>query len=109
MAILDDKILLEAKSLMKDKFNLMVDYFVEDTGNYIADINSGFVDCHYDKIRGAAHTIKSSSRQLGALQLSELGKSIEELAKSESRDAIEKILPDLNKIFDETKVALAAA
>ena len=97
--LLTSQLLIEAKNLMKDKFGLMIEYFVEDVGGYINDINSGFVEANYLKIKAAAHTIKSSSRQLGAVGLSELGRVMEELAKDENRGELEKKFAGIEQSF----------
>lgn len=73
--IFDMRIVQEAKDTMKTKFPLMVEYFLEDSQIYVNDIKSG------KTVTEAAHTLKSSSRQMGAVKLSNIAREIEEVSR----------------------------
>ena len=56
----------------------------------------------------AAHTLKSSSAQLGAVKLSALCKEIEALGRAESTDHIEDLLREFATELERAHEALAA-
>lgn len=107
--ILDADIFNEAKSVMKTKFPTMVQYFLEDSETYILSIREGVLSESSEKIVSPAHTLKSSSKQLGAMRVSEIAKAMEALAR-EQLDAgkndvthFVELLAQLDAAFAETK------
>lgn len=97
-----------AKITLHHKFSQILDYYFEDTESYIATIRTGIETKDAGLITPAAHTIKSSSRQMGGIILSSLAAEIEELArhylKEETEfDLIVKKSEKLEEIFLKTK------
>jgi len=72
----------EAKILMTDHFPTMVTYFLEDTEMYLQEIERGVQEKNAELAISPAHTIKSSAKQLGAEQVSNVAKEIEELCRN---------------------------
>lgn len=109
--LLDPAALQEAKVTMRDKFPLMVTYFLEDTNNYIRAIAQGVAERKMEAIVLPAHTAKSASRQIGAARMVAIAKAIEFTAR-EAEDAnaafstIERLLPALQVAYLHTQDAL---
>lgn len=109
--ILDMAAIAEAKATMKAKFPTMVQYFLEDSESYIAAIKEGIAAASAEKIVSPAHTLKSSSRQMGALRVSEIAKSMEALAREQSAAGKNDMPPfsglllKLEAAFAETRTA----
>lgn len=80
--IIDLNIVEEAKSVMNDKFPLMIEYFLEDSENYIKSIKESMEANDISQVVSPSHTIKSSAKQLGAIRLSEYAKQVEELSRN---------------------------
>ncbi len=76
----------EAKSLMNDRFPMMVKYFLEDTQMYLEEIEAGVQKKNVEMAISPAHTIKSSAKQLGAERVSSVAKAIEELCRNISEN-----------------------
>ena len=70
--IINHEYLAEARSVMKDKFPTMIEYFLEDSATYINSIKDGLAANDAAQIAAPAHTIKSSAGQLGAEKISEI-------------------------------------
>lgn len=112
--ILNQESIDEVKSIMKDKFPMMIEYFIEDSHGYIASINEGIEANDLKKIKSSAHTIKSSSNQLGAEKMSGIAKEIEYLSNSmiegsQSDGDLEKLkalFVDLKDSFSEAEPEL---
>ncbi len=105
--ILDLDIIEEAKSVMKARFMTMVEYFLEDAETYSSGIREGLEQNNSEKIRAAAHTLKSSSKQLGALRLSETAKEMEYTVQGEGSgtESLDQQFHKLEQIMVETKAA----
>lgn len=109
--ILDMQAFQEAKDMMKAKFPIMLQYFLEDTETYIASIHEGLALVNASKIVSPAHTIKSSSKQMGAIAMSEIAKAMEMLAREQSdrnrndMPPFVEMLSQLEAAFAETKAA----
>jgi HPt (histidine-containing phosphotransfer) domain-containing protein len=95
----------DAKSIMKDKFPIMIKYFLEDAVNYISSIEDGLKISDHESIEFNAHTIKSSANQLGAEKMSEIARQMERLAKEIKSGSGD--FQQLNTLFDELKNSFA--
>jgi HPt (histidine-containing phosphotransfer) domain-containing protein len=107
----------EIKSMMNDKFAMMVQFFLEDTVGYLDTINTGLAADDASQVVSPAHTIKSSAKQLGADKLSEFAKKMENLSREISegeggdmaelkslaaqlQDAFNEIEPEFKKLAE---------
>lgn len=112
--LIDFNALAEAKEMMKAKFPTMVEYYLEDSVNYIALIHEGMKASNVERIISPAHTLKSSSRQMGAQRVSALAKEIEALARDQTSagthdiHAFAPLVSALEAAFNETRTALPA-
>lgn len=110
-SILDMGAIEEIKTSMQAKFLTIVEYFIEDSQIYINGIREGVANENIQEMISPAHTLKSCSRQMGAIRVSEIAKTIEETARSQSQDTKTEIstfstmLTDLESAFAETKEA----
>lgn len=112
--IIDHKMLEDARSLLKDKFDLLLDCYIEDVENFIKDMHEAATNRNVQAIVLPAHTIKSTSKRMGALRLSDIAKDIE-LAAREAANANEQgpfsadIMVNIHSIaavFKETREVL---
>lgn len=109
--ILDMTAVNEAKDTMKAKFPTMVQYFMEDAEAYIRSIREGISLASAEKIISPAHTLKSSSRQMGAMRMSTIAKAMEALAREQCNtgkidmEPLAEMLVKLEAAFVQTKDA----
>lgn len=99
----------EAKSLLGEKFSTILNYFLEDSEQYIASIVAGFAQGDTDIIASSAHALKSSAKQMGADRLSALSRQLELGAKEKGKplSTLSPIVADLENTLAETKAAYA--
>ena len=72
----------------------MVDAFLEEGKQIMADLNSSFTDRDVDRLRRAAHSLKSTAATFGAMTLSAQAKELEALARENQLEfAIDKLDP----------------
>lgn len=74
---IDPAIFNEAQTMMKKRFGEMLTYYLEDAVTYLGEIRAGLEEKSAKKIYPAAHTIKSSSKQIGAIKVSDIAKDVE--------------------------------
>jgi len=89
LPIIDTSSIEEVKETMGDKLPRMFNYFFEDSQSYFNSIENGFNTSNIDEIINSAHSLKSSSKLIGALQLSKKAEYIESAgrrAKTESSE-----------------------
>ena len=105
--MLDQNLLTEFKAIVKGKYATLIGFFIEDSQKYIdtilKEVNAG----NLHNAASAAHTLKSSSRQVGATELGMLAEDIEKYSRQgiTPPDA-QKKMQDLQEIFTKTIVAL---
>lgn len=106
--IINQAAMEETKSIMQDKFPMMVEYFLEDAKMYVSSIDEGIKSNDVKQVVSPAHTIKSSAFQVGAQKVSEIAKEIEEVA-SEMLEKDEYDLEKLNELYNQLDSALSEA
>lgn len=79
---LDEGVVNAARASLKDKFSMMVEFYLEDAADHIAQIQAGLADDDPQEVVAPAHTLKSSSRQIGATQVGEIAAWLEEAART---------------------------
>lgn len=109
--MLDQTAFETAKQMMQQKFEKIIGYYLEDTQSYIQAIKEGLDLQDAEMIVPAAHTIKSSSRQIGAFALANYAATIEEKARhylqtSENFLKIADVCKDLEIMFQATQIEI---
>lgn len=111
--VLDMEVLDSVKDLMQERFGEMLEYYIEDSAMYFSAIKES---CENDDVESAirpAHTLKSSSLQMGAIRLGKISEQIELSAKASfdngrNVDEIKNILPALDKEYNAACQAIKA-
>jgi two-component system sensor histidine kinase/response regulator len=80
----------------------LIDIFLEDAPHRMKDISEGFVAGDLGRVERGAHTLKSSSANIGALGLSEICRQIVERARTQRTQ-------DLAQLCDASARSLAQA
>lgn len=116
--ILDEEAVNSAREILKGKYDSMVTVYIENSREYINEMTKALQANDVEAIIRPAHTLKSTSKQMGAMKLSEIAKNIEYMAKAlaqgetESRqqniDTISQSLANLNQTLNETKDAFGS-
>lgn len=112
--IIDYRMLDEARALLKDKFDTLLGCYIEDVENYIMEIQDAAISKNIQNMVLPAHTIKSTSKRMGALRLSDIAKDLE-LAAREAANAnhegafsadIMANIQSITSVFKETRDVL---
>ncbi|HST45437.1 MAG TPA: response regulator, partial [Luteimonas sp.] len=84
--VIDPDILDELRAMLGNEVERLVDVFLEDTPRLIGALENAAVGPDFDALRDAAHSLKSSSANLGAMSLSAAAKRVELGARERSLD-----------------------
>ena len=75
--VIDEEVLGELRTILGDEVEHLVDVFLEDTPKLLARLEIAAAGPDYDDLRDAAHSLKSSSANLGAMLLSAAARRVE--------------------------------
>ncbi|MFP5392017.1 MAG: EAL domain-containing protein, partial [Gammaproteobacteria bacterium] len=104
---LDHDIFAKLREIMGPSLPHAISPFLEDTPQYLQDLETAVQSGDVESARAKAHAIKGSSGNLGATFLSQLAKEAEELALQGRTAAIAPLLPRLRIAYNAVSQALA--
>ena len=93
--VIDLAVYQELSEMVGDDFiDEMVDAFLEEGVQFVADLDRAIADQDVERFRRAAHSLKSNAATFGAMKLSGLAKELEEMARDgQLKGAAEKLKP----------------
>ena len=98
--VVDKNIITSLKEIMGDAFSMLINTFIDDTGKLIQSLAELQQQNDLEVFTRNAHSIKSSSANVGALQLSAIAADLEAMGKSgdisDSKDQIEALINEFN-------------
>ncbi|MBL8859337.1 MAG: Hpt domain-containing protein [Planctomycetes bacterium] len=86
----------------------LIELFLADAPLHIQEVERSLASGDIKKVERAAHTLKSSSANIGAKNLSEICRQIECLARNQEKDQISPLLAATTQSFAEVQSALRA-
>lgn len=98
--VIDQNVLDELLSIMEDEYIDILHIYLEDSLSLMNDIHSGFNNCH-EQILLSVHTLKSSSKNVGARRLAAVAQKMEILVKEKNYEAAALMLDELQDTFAE--------
>ncbi len=112
MEILDQTVIEALRELGGDDdpelFAELVGLFLSDTPERIKELHRAFDADEPDAIERAAHALKSSAANLGALQLSELFKQIEAAGRASDMQVAGELVGRTDESYQQVEAALKA-
>ncbi len=91
--------LSELKEIMEDEFQTLIDTFLADSTSKIELLEGAISAADPEELRKVAHSLKGSSSNICAAQLSELARQLEHLGKEGSVDGASEIYQQLKSEF----------
>ncbi len=89
-------------------FNELVDLFVADASSNVSKLSSALEMHDVQTFQRVAHTLKSSSANVGAMRMSKLSFELEKLGRAGSLDGADALVLRMKREFDEVSAALTA-
>lgn len=107
LELIDHEAIENARGILKDKYDKMLPVFFENCKTLINEIQSAADSNDIENIIMPAHSLKSTSLQMGASYLAEIAKDIEYTAKKadheNSKDALDNISAKLDPLSTTLK------
>lgn len=112
--ILDLEAVQNARSILKGKYDDMVTIYITNSWEYVEEMTNAVQANDFEAIIRPAHTLKSTSKQMGAFKLSEIAKDIEHIAKTlanekaeddQSFKSIAKSIEEIKSLLSKTQKA----
>ena len=104
--VIDRSILADLREVMEDDFPRVLSSYLQNAPLQVQRLEQAARAGDIDAMVRPAHSLKSSSANVGALQVSELAKEIELAARESRRTAAVAALPELRDAFDEVVAEL---
>jgi CheY-like chemotaxis protein len=80
--------------------------FLEETPSLLLDLRRGLETGNMELFGRAAHTLKSSARDFGAIQLSQLSQQLEALSKQNTLSGATELVEQAETVYEPIKTAL---
>lgn len=107
--VLDHEVLEELRAVLGTDLDHLIDVFLDDSPRLIAALEQAAIGPDYDALRDAAHSLKSSSANLGAMSLSTAAKRVELGARERLLERPAVAVALVANEFTRARVALKAA
>jgi CheY-like chemotaxis protein len=105
----DKAVLVELREIMEDAFPELIQTYLRDTPTRLIAIRDAIGQSDADALRAAAHTMKSSSANLGAMPLSALSKELEALGREGTTAGAADLFRQAAAEYTRVKQALEAS
>jgi CheY-like chemotaxis protein len=107
-AIIDHDVIEELRSMLGGEVDRLIEVFLDDSPRLINDLEAATLAPDYDALRDAAHSLKSSSANLGAMSLSAAAKRVELAARERSLERPAVAVALIANEFHRARTALLA-
>ncbi len=87
------------KKLMGNAFVELIDAYLEDTTEFVSLMRTACDNNDYESLQVPAHSMKSSSANIGAMRLSALAKELEQQVRSDSLVDVEQQISAIEEEF----------
>jgi HPt (histidine-containing phosphotransfer) domain-containing protein len=110
--VLDERILKELRDLGGEDdpglLSELIDIFLQDAPQRMSEISNGLKSGDLKIVERAAHTLKSSSANIGALGLSSICRQMEQIARERKSDGIQALVNESQQLMKDVDSALRA-
>lgn len=101
--VLDQTILVNLSQALGDRMPHILEVYMQEVPRSIADMRSAMSKEDYEAVRIIAHGLKSSSANVGALQVSRLAANLELKLKQQHVDNLAVDIDKLAQAFDQVR------
>jgi HPt (histidine-containing phosphotransfer) domain-containing protein len=106
---IDHDVIDELRDVLGSEIDRLIHLFLEDTPMLLARLEAAALAPDYDELREAAHSLKSSSANLGAMALSAAAKRVELGARMQTLDRPAVAVAMIASEFARARAALEAS
>lgn len=108
VADLDESALDTLRDIMAEEFPALVRAYLDEASRLIESMALAAAGRDADRMRRAAHSLKSASANIGALGLAEVARQLEGQGRAGEFDGADDRIDSAKSIFQRVKARLAA-
>ena len=99
--LIDTNALNELQSIMEEEFAEVLQVFLDESVTLMSEIHAGFEE-QADNLTRSVHTLKSCSKNVGAMRLGSIAEKMETHLLKEDVAASKAYLEDLQEVFAQS-------
>jgi len=104
--LIDPEVLVTLKSLTEESFIPVLESYIIMASRAVSLIGQALKESDIETLKREAHSLKSSSRQVGAMEIGDLSAQIEDLCRQESYGDIQALYPVFTQSCERVAVYL---
>ena len=105
---LDPTVFGEMRELMEEALEEFVITYLENSPQLISEMEHGLKSQNNEEVFHSAHQLKGGSSSIGAMKLTSIANTIEQISRNGSTEGIEPLLAQIKLEFDQVEKALKA-
>jgi HPt (histidine-containing phosphotransfer) domain-containing protein len=105
LPLIDVSVLDELQSIMEDEFTDVLQIFLDESVSLMSDIHAGFEE-ELDSLTRTVHTLKSCSKNVGAMRLGGIAEKMEACLINEDVTSAKADLDELQDVFMQSHVEI---
>lgn len=108
LPVLDADKISEMQEVMEEEFQELMELFLHDTQDKLAQITTAYASGDAETLSRAAHGLKASSGNVGAVRLAELACYLDEQSQQDVATVSAELVAQLQLVAQQTETAVAA-
>ena len=107
LPILDRETALSALGNDRETYDIVLETYLETTPDLLSQMKAALARSDMETLQRHAHSLKSSSRTIGALELGERAQGLESACHSQNPGMVGLLVEEVNCGFEELKKKVA--
>ncbi|MEM7304368.1 MAG: EAL domain-containing protein [Pseudomonadota bacterium] len=97
---IDEERIIELRESVSSAFGQMIEAYLEDLPELTSSLEQAVNDKDFEQVQHFAHSIKGSSKNFGAVELADVAKELEDMAKAQNLNDADTLVI---AVFEETE------
>lgn len=98
--VIDSVVFNEMRDLMDDALGAFIETYLDNTPKLLEGISQALVKGDLEAVFHASHQLKGGSGSIGAMQVFQIAKDIEERARENSSEGLNDLFSELKSAFE---------
>ena len=99
-AIIDPQVYNEISELMDDALGAFIETYLDNSPKLLKNIQQAVLDEDLETIVGQAHQLRGGSGSIGAMQVFQLARVIEEKARDKQLEGLDSLVVELGNAYE---------
>ena len=104
--IIDPVVFEEMRELLDDALSAFIETYLDNSNKLLENINLALADGDLESLYNNAHQLKGGSGSIGAMQVFQLSKEIEEKSRGGEADGLDGLVDELHSSYAQAAAEL---